>query len=244
MRYSANLNIIVKAIEKSTTNTSRDFSELENLQTNPASASKFTNACYSRIKETLISDLTKFRPDYNIIFADGQKIIRSEDAEYSFTIFAVDGINNLMRGLPDFSIAIALNHIKNGVSEPISVAINKIIGNELYYCEKGFGAFLNNRRIRVSKRSVTEVPLISLDDISYFDKETRDSLKLKNFGLRHYGCRTLEVAYLASARFDLAFFKNWNYEYLRPFMLLIKEAGGKIFEKEKYILTTNNLINF
>lgn len=244
MRYSANLNIILKAIEKATAHATRDFIELENLQTNPQSAIKFSNSCYKKVKEILIDDLTKFRPEYNILFADGEKIIRHENAEYSLTIFPVDGLSNLLRGIPDFTTSIALNHIdKNGVSEPISVAVNKIIGNETYYCEKGFGAYLNNRKLRVSKRVQSDSLLISLDDFSYFSKDVKESLQLQNFMTRNYGCRTLEIAYLASSRFDLSFFKNWNYEYLKPFLLLVKEAGGNIFEYEKFILANNNLIN-
>ncbi len=243
MRHSANLNIVIKAIEKAAARLPRDFAELENLQTNPNSAIKFANACYAKVKEILIDDLTKFRPDHNLIFADGQKIIHKEDAEYSFVIYPIDGLSNLVRGIPDFTIAVAIEHTnKDGVKESISVAVNKIIGSELFYCEKGFGAFLNNRRIRVSKRGLNDTPLVGLDDYSYFTKEVRDDLKLKGYGLRNYGCRTLEAAYLASARFDLAFFKNWNYEYLKPFLLLAREAGGKVVENEKFILTGNNLI--
>ena len=113
---------------------------------------------------------------------------------------------------------------------------------ELFYCEKGFGAFLNNRRIRVSKRTVNDVPLVSIDDYSYFTKEVRESLKLKSFATRNYGCRTLEAAYFSCARFDVAFFKNWNYEFFKPFTLLIREAGGKIVENDKFITATNGLI--
>lgn len=245
MRYSANLNIIIKAIEKATDHLPRDFSELENLQTNPTSAIKFANASYKRIKDILIDDLTKFRPDYNIFFSDGEKIIRSENSEYSFTIFAVDGLSSLVRGIPDFTVAVAIEHLgPDGVREPISVAISKVVGSELYYCEKGFGAYLNNRRIRVSKRGLNDAPLVSIDDHSYFTKEVKESLKLKAYGLRSYGCRTLELAYLSSARFDLAFFKNWNYEYLKPFLLLVRESGGKVVENEKFILTSNGLINY
>lgn len=243
MRYSANLNIIIKAIEKATARTIRDFSELEILQTNPLSANKFANACYKQIKTILIDDLTKFRPDYNIIFADGEKIIRTENAEYFFTIFPIDGMNSLSRGIPDFTVAIALSHTtKDGKSEPISVALNKIVGNELYYCEKGFGAYLNNRRIRVSKRNIVDVPLIAIDDYSHLTTQIKESLKLKNFAVRNYGCRTLETAYLAAGRFELAFFRNSN-EYLKPFLLLIKEAGGNVIENETSIIATNNLIN-
>lgn len=231
MRYSANLNIIIKAIEKAVSHMSRDFMELENLQSNPFTANKFTNACYNRVKQVLIEDLTKFRPDYNIIFSDGQKIIRAEKAEYSFIIFPVDGINNLTRSNPDFTVAIALEHLnENGQKEAISVAISKIVGGELYYCEKGFGAYLNNRRIRVSKRTSGDFVVAS---------EDQNLLTDKNHSHRTYGCRTLELAYVASSRLEMAIFKNENSELLKPFLLLVREAGGKISETEKSIVASN-----
>ena len=70
MRYSANLNIIIKAIEKAAGRMPRDFIELENLQSNPISATKFANACYNKVKQTLAEDLLRFRPEYNLIFSD------------------------------------------------------------------------------------------------------------------------------------------------------------------------------
>jgi len=230
MRYSANLNVIIKAIEKATAHMSRDFIELENLQTNPASANKFANSCYNKVKQILADDLSKMRPDYNIIFADGQKIIRSKDAEYSFVIFPIDGMNNLTRSNPDFTVAVALEHLnQNGQTESISVAISKIVGGELYYCEKGFGSYANNRRLRVSKRLGSD--LIAASEEQSFLPEAAS--------MRSYGCRTLEVAYVSSSRLEKAFFKNQNLELLKPFLLLVREAGGKISEEEKFILASN-----
>lgn len=232
MRYSANLNIIIKAIEKAAAHMPRDFIELENLQSNPASANKFANACYNRVKQILADDFAKFRPEYNLIFADGQKLIRSQNAEYSYVIFPIDGLNNMTRSNPDFTVAVALEHRgENGQKEGISVAISKIFGGELYYCEKGFGAYLNNRRIRVSKRTSGEVPLVASEDQSLITE--------KNYSLRSYGCRTLEVAYISASRLEKAIFKSDVSELLRPFLLLAREAGGKISEDEKSIFVSN-----
>lgn len=236
MRYSANLNVIIKAIEKAAAHMPRDFIELENLQTNPISANKFANACYNRVKQILTDDLSKFRPDYNLIFSDGQKIIKNKDAEYSYVIFPIDGMNNLTRSNPDFTVAIALEHLgANGQREAISVAVSKIFGGELYYCEKGFGAYLNNRRIRVSKRTSSEPIIASSEDHALL----AEKLAGKNFSTRAYGCRSLEVAYLAAARLETALFKKQDYELLKPFLLLVREAGGKILEEEKSILVSN-----
>jgi myo-inositol-1(or 4)-monophosphatase len=228
MRYSANLNIIVKAVEKATAHMPRDFIELENLQTNPVSANKFANACYNRVKQVLADDFLKFRPDYNLIFSDGQKLIQNKNAEYSYVIFPIDGMNNLIRSNPDFTVAVALHHHgENGVTEAISVAISKVVGGENFYCEKGFGAYVNNRRIRVSKRVASDTTLVATEE--------QNVIFEKNISQRAYGCRTLEVAYVASARLEKAIFKNQNYDLLKPFLLLVREAGGKISEEEKLI---------
>ncbi len=232
MRYSANLNIIVKAIEKAAIHMPRDFTELENLQSNPFSANKFAAACYKKVKQILIDDFSKFRPDYNIIFSDGEKIIRSQNAEYSYVIFPIDGFDNLARSNPDFTIAVALEHrAENAQKEAISVAIFKIIGGELYYCEKGFGAYLSNRRIRVSKRSASEGVVIASEDQNFINEQ--------KYSARSYGCRTLELAYVSSCRIEKALFKKENYDLLKPFLLLVREAGGKISEEEKFISASN-----
>ncbi len=227
MRYSANLNVILKAVEKATSRMSRDFIELENLQSNPMSAQKFASACYVRVKQVLVEEFSKLRPEYNIIFSDGEKVINSQNAEYSYIIHPIDGFANLTRSSSDFAVAVALEH-KNpaGQKEAISVAIAKVFGGETYYCEKGFGAYVNNRRIRVSKRTSGEMLTAAEDHTFVTDK---------NVSLRAYGCRTLEMAYVDCSRLEKAIFKNQNYELFRPFMLLVKEAGGKVVEDDNKI---------
>ena len=233
MRFSANLNIIIKAIEKASNHISRDFVELENLQSNPASASKFTSASYNRVKQVLIEDFAKFRPEFNIIFSDGQKVSIQENSEYSLIIHVVDGIENLLRASTDFTVSIALIYRNsNGQSEAISVAISKIIGGELYYSEKGFGAYLNNRRIRVSKRTSKAEMLTVCDDV-----KLAQDLKIMP---RNLGCKTLEIANLASAKIEQIIYKKTNFEYFQPFFLLLKEAGGKVVEEEDKFILSNN----
>lgn len=237
MRYSANLNIIVKAIEKASSRMPRDFMELENLQSNPLSASKFASACYNKTKQILAEDLAKFRPEYNLIFSDGQQIINKKDAEYCYRIIAIDGLNNLVRSNPHFTVAVALEHIApNGQKESISVAISNIFGNEFYYCEKGFGAYASNRRLRVSKRSTNENFIIAADNLNLVKKEG-----LKNLSLQNYGCKTLEIAYLASAKLDSVIIQN--NDLLKPFTLLAREAGAKVVENENLIFISNGLID-
>jgi fructose-1,6-bisphosphatase/inositol monophosphatase family enzyme len=258
MRYSANLNIIIKAIEKATNHISRDFVELENLQSNPVSSAKFTTSCYNRIKQILIDDFAKFRPEFNMVFSDGQKINNLENSEYFLMIHAIDGIENLLRASPDFTVSIALIYKKNGKEEVVCVAISKIIGGELFYCEKGFGAYLNNRRIRISKRqkNTKNDYLIACEDYNFFNKLTlvnkskdakanvlenkEDSNNNKDpnkFSLRNFGCKTLEIAYFSSARIEqVVHVKSSWYE---PFLLIAKEAGGRVSEDENNYIISN-----
>ncbi len=239
MRYSANLNIIIKSIEKATFKTSRDFYELEILQNNPRSATKFANSCYSRVKEVLIEDLTKMRPSYNIIFSDGQEIINDEKGEFSYVIFPIDGLNNLSRSLSECSIAIALVHKdENGDKQSIAVAIYKIIGGDLFYCEKGFGAFLNDRKAKTSRRNNSDTLLSCFGNENLLKKASKE-INAKNIVNRNFGCKTLEIAYLSSGKIDLGGFSKENLKFLKPFLLIISESGGKANEVDELVLYQN-----
>jgi len=229
MRYSANLNIIIKALEKATNHLARDFIELENLQPNPNSANKFAILSQNRVKQILIDEFTKFRADYDIKFSDGQEIIRKENNEYCFAVIALDGIENLARSNPDYITGVALLHRGNDNQyETVALAIFKVIGGELFYCEKGFGAYLNNRRLRVSKRNHQQQIIIN-----------DSSLQLeKNSILRNYGCPILSIAYFASARCEKIYLEK-NYSFVKYFTLLAKEAGGKVEEINEQIVVSN-----
>ncbi len=213
---------MIKAVEEASIRTGRDFVELEILQTNPKSASKYANACYQRVKNFIFEDLTKMRPEYNIYSSDGDQVINKEDSEYSFSILPIDGLGNLSRAIPDFTIAIALNHHGENGTESIACVIYKVIGSEIYYSEKGFGSFLNNRKIKTSNRNKQEQSLIAC---KYDDKIDLDQ---KNISHRNFGCKSLEIAYLAAGKIDLFTINNENAKYFEPFYLIAQQSGAKI----------------
>lgn len=241
MRYSANLNIIIKALEKVSNHVARDFVELENLQANPVSANKFASLTYNRIKQILIDEFTKYRADYDIVFSDSQQILRKENNEYCFRIIALDGIDNFSRAHPDFTIAVALTHNSGDKNyQTIAMVIIKIIQGELFYCEKGFGAYLNNKRLRVSKRNPSQQLIAS--DILISDKMISDLLisqdHMKNIPY-NYGCSTLAIAYFACARLEKVILNKNNSPFLKSFLLIAKESGGKVEEKDNLLILTN-----
>lgn len=228
MRYSANLNVIIKAIEKASIYLIRDFNELENLQSSPDSADRFGVRCYDKVKKVLIEEFQKLRPDFNIYFDDGSKIVNNKDPEYFYHISAINGLDNLLRANPNFSIVVSLIHKNKDVKEPISIAINNIYQKELFYCEKGFGAYLNNRKIRCSKRKNN---LILVGD-------NNDKLKINHKSFQALGSTAIEIAYLAAAKFDIGVFKKSQFS--QDLALLYKEAGGKIEQNQDYLIFKNS----
>lgn len=244
MRFSTNLNIILKAIANATNHVSRDFIELENLQSNPVSAQKFALACCQKIKKILLQEFTKFRPEYDLIFSDFEEIKRGNaNNKYRIAVNFLDGFDNLIRSNGDFTIAVSLTHQNSvGNFEPIANAIFKVIGNEMFYCEKGFGSYLNNRRLRVSKRNYGQI-LVGCNNFNFLPKNNEK----QNFLARNYGCRTMEIGYLAASRLEKVILekseneeeKNYFENFVRPFFLLVVEAGGAIAENENSIIISN-----
>lgn len=242
MRYSPNLNIVIKAVEKASNKVSRDFTELENLQNNPASAIRFANFCYNKAKDIIIKDLQQFRPQFDLYFLDGEIISNSNNcSEYSCLIIPIDGFDNLNRANQNFTIAVALRHHNKDSIQTIGLVINDITNNNLYYCEKGLGAFVNNRRIRVSKRNNINDLSIA---ISNYDDLERISNKIDKNNFHSLQSITLQMSYLASAKYDLMVISGEvNLFIANNFSLLVKEAGGSFVDGNNHIIFTNNLIN-
>lgn len=243
MRHSANLNIILKSIQKASEKLPRDLFELENLQNNHLLSSKFAVASYKRVKQIIINDLTKIRPDFNMRFIDGEKIITNNNAQYNFIICPIEGLNNLSRSNPNFAVGVALTHIDEKTNEeiPIAATILNIMGRETYYCEKGLGGYVNNRKLRCSKRSIKDEITYNGDlKIISGNFDVKDSYILNYFDS---GSNLLNLAYFTSAKLDLVVLKkNKEYEYLKPFLIFAKEAGGVVKELENYVIIKNSQI--
>jgi len=247
MRYSTNLNIILRAITNATNHIPRDITELENLQNNPVSAYKFAVSCCQKIKKTLLHEFSKFRPDYDLLFCDHELISRNSSAsEYRLIVNFIDGFENLVRANGDFTISVALQH-KNQNEDygNLAAAVFKVVGNEIYYGEKGFGCYVNNRRLRIAKRNTGKI-LVATNNPAAIPQNSEN----QQFFLRCYGSKTLEIAYLAASRLDRVYLSKSNGniaqgsklagtfaeeltdEFITPFFLLISEAGGMIKKSE------------
>ncbi len=231
---SANLNIMIKASEKASKVLIRDFGELEKLQISKKGPADFVTNADIKAEKIIIEELKKARPHYSII-SEENGIEKNQDKSNTWIIDPIDGTINFLHGIPHFAISIA--HKFN--NEIISGLIFDPIKNELFYAEKNNGAFFNNQRIRVSKKNNINECLFAVGKIT----------NKPDFTFRRSGCAALDMAYVASGRYDGYFQNNLNLWDIAAGIIIIKEAGGIINEidlsniKNIKVLTSSNEIN-
>tara|TARA_Y100001954_G_C15646412_1_gene520375 strand:+ start:161 stop:901 length:741 start_codon:yes stop_codon:yes gene_type:complete len=213
---SANLNLMIKACEKASKILIRDFGELEKLQVSKKGPSDFVTNSDLKTEKIIIEELSKARPDYSIISEEtGIKV--NKDKKNTWVIDPIDGTVNFLHGIPHFSTSIAL---KNG-NEIISGLIFDPIKNEMFYADKNNGAYLNNKRIRVSKK-------INIEECLFATSGKNE--KQIDFSYRKSGSAALDMAYVACGRYDGYFQKNLNLWDIAAGIIIVKEAGGIINE--------------
>ena len=217
---SANLNIMIKASEKASKGLIRDFGELEQLQVSIKGPSDFVTNADTKAEKIIIDELTKSRKNYSILSEEsGSK--ENKDIDNVWIIDPIDGTNNFLHGVPHFAISIALK----SNNEIVSGLIYDPIKDEMFYAEKNNGAYFNNKRIRVSKRKKIEDCLFASGEIDNENIKQKTNAKLKT---RKSGSAALDMAYVASGRYDGYFQKNLNLWDIAAGIIIVKEAGGQV----------------
>ncbi len=207
------LNVMIKASKKASKNLIRDFGEVEKLQVLTKGPSDFVSNADTKAEKIIIEELLKAKKNYSIISEeDGSKI--NKDKENVWIIDPIDGTSNFLHGVPHFAITIALKTN----NEIVSGLIFDPIKDEMFYAEKNCGAFLNNQRIRVSNKKEISSCL--------FATGGKDDGKKIDLNIRKSGSAALDLAYVASGRYDGYFQKNLNLWDIAAGVLLVKEAGG------------------
>jgi len=247
---SAEINVLEKICDKVSKVIIRDFGEVEKLQVSRKGPGDFVTKTDKKVEKIIIEELEKARPKYGFVAEESGE--RKNESEFNWVIDPIDGTSNFMHGIPHFAISIALE--KNG--EVISGIVCDPIKNETFYAEKGRGAYLNNRRIRVSSRkSLDEViglygcpPMIKIDGNKFFDQIKKASSQIHK--LRNYGSAALDFAYVAAGRADFAWYDHLNYWDYAAGKIILLEAGGTItdfagksFVKQKETFISNSYIH-
>ena len=211
-QISPNLNIMIKAAEKASKVLIRDFGELENLQVTQKGPKDFVTNSDKKVEKILIEELEKKKKNYSFLSEENGKI-ENKDKENIWIIDPIDGTNNFLHGIPHFSISIGLKS-KN---EIIAGVIFDPIKNELFFGEKDNGSYINNHRIRVSKKNNLDECLFASNNVG---------INSENLSTRNLGSAALDLAYVGAGRFDGYFQNNLHIWDIAAGIIIVKEAGG------------------
>ncbi len=250
---SPKLNIIYKACMKASKSLIRDFGELEKLQVSNKGPGDFVSSADKRTEKIIVEELLHSHPDYGVL-SEEMGLFNEKNKINRWIIDPIDGTSNFLNGIPQFSISIGYeenNEIKCGmIFDPIK--------NELFFGEKGNGAFLNNSRIRVSKKKKlkdsilgTGGPRSSSKNKEIIYDEYFKLSKIVEIPLRKFGSASLDLANVACGRFDGFWQRELNYWDIAAGIVIVKEAGGFIefFDEDKKnniqrnTIATNSLIH-
>jgi len=229
MIRSALLNVMMGAARKAARSLVRDYGEIENLQVSRKGPADFVSSADLKAEKTLRQELKKARPAYGFLLEEGGEIA-GEDKSHRWIIDPIDGTTNFLHGIPNFCISIALE--RDG--ELVAGVVYQPLGDEMYHAEKGAGAFLNERRLRVSARRKLEDALFATG-IPFHGRAGHESF-LRELGavmptvagIRRFGSAALDLAYVAAGRCD-GYWESgilpWD---IAAGVVLVREAGGYV----------------
>jgi myo-inositol-1(or 4)-monophosphatase len=229
IQSSANLNIMMKSARKASRGLLRDFGEVENLQVSSKAAGDFVSKADTRAEQIIRKELTEARPNYGWLGEESLEVI-GKDPTRRWIVDPLDGTSNFLHGIPHWAISIGLEYKK----EIISATIYDPIKDEMFVAEKGQGAWLNEKRLRVSDRNKM-IEMLFATGIPFGDRDgLDDSLNsIKNLmprcaGIRQNGAAALDLAYVAAGRFDGYWERGLKIWDIAAGLLIVKEAGGLV----------------
>jgi myo-inositol-1(or 4)-monophosphatase len=216
---------MVKAVEKASKSLIRDFGEVEKLQVIKKGPRDYVTKTDKNVEKILLEELKKTKKNYSF-FSEEIGSINNNDNENIWIIDPIDGTTNFLHGIPHFAICIAL---QSG-GEIISGLIFDPIKDEMFFAEKNKGAFLNNQRLRVSKKNLLDNCLFG---------SNHEGVKYSNLNMRYSGSAALDLAYVAAGRLDGFFHNHINLWDVAAGSLMVKEAGGIV--NDIYNFDKNNI---
>nr|HIL75480.1 inositol monophosphatase [Rhodospirillales bacterium] len=228
---SANITIMIKAARKASGKLKRDYGEIEQLQVSKKGQADFVTVADIRTEEILHDTLSHARPEYGFLMEESGTIM-GDDPNRRWIIDPIDGTTNFIHGIPHFAISIALEE-KGKITAGV---IYEPIHDQMFWAEKGNGAWLNDRRMRVSGRTqmeqsifATGIPFIGRGDHKQFLQQI-ESVMAASAGIRRFGSAALDLAYVAAGRFDGFWETNLQPWDIAAGIIIVREAGGMISE--------------
>ncbi|MDD8021678.1 MAG: inositol monophosphatase family protein [Paracoccaceae bacterium] len=227
MQGSANLNLMIKAARKAGRSLVKDFREVENLQVSSKGPGDFVTKADREAERIIMEELRGARPSYGWLGEETGEAA-GEDPTRRWIVDPLDGTTNFLHGLPHWAVSIALEH----KGEVVAGVVFDAAKDELYYAEKGLGAFVNESRLRVSGRR-NMIEAIFATGVPFGGKSTlpatlQDLARLMPVcaGVRRFGSAALDLAYVAAGRYDGYWERGIQPWDMAAGLILVKEAGG------------------
>ena len=224
---------MIRAADRAARGLKRDFGEAQNLQVSRKGPADFVSAADLKAERVLREELRKARPDYGFLMEESGSHPGAATTTRRWIVDPLDGTSNFLHGLPHFAISIALED----AGEIIAAVVYDPVKEDLFFAEKGIGAYLNDRRMRVSSRSRLDNALVATgipykghgeaEERARFAAEL-ELMMCETAGIRRWGTASLDLAYVAAGRFEGFWERNLQSWDIAAGILLVREAGGYI----------------
>lgn len=227
MAGSANLNVMMKTARKAGRALLKDFGEVEQLQVSTKGPGDFVSRADRNAEQMIREDLMTARPSYGFL-GEESKEVEGEDPTRRWIVDPLDGTTNFLHGLPHWAVSIALEH----KGQIVAGVIYDPTKDEMFYAEKGQGAWLNESRLRVSGRSKmiesvfsSGLPFAGRSDLP---ESLQDLARLLPAcaGVRRFGAASLDLAYVAAGRYEGFWERRLHAWDIAAGVVIVREAGG------------------
>ena len=230
--HSGLITVMQRAVRKAAPRLRRDFGEVEQLQVSRKGPGDFVSMADKRAEQTIVDELRNARPDWGMLLEEGGEIAGNPDKP-RWIVDPLDGTTNFLHGIPHFSISIAVEEKRpDGRGEITHAMVYQPINDEEYWAEKGRGAWLQDRRLRVSARRDLAETVIGTG-IPHCGRGNPESwAKIYGAvaphvsGVRRFGSAALDLAWVAAGRMDGFWEDDLDLWDTAAGVLLVKEAGG------------------
>ena len=221
------MTVMTDAVMKAAKSLKRDFGEVENLQVSRKGPGDFVSAADTRAEDILRAALEKARPGYGFVLEESG-VVQGSDTTHRWHVDPLDGTTNFLHGIPHFCISVGLER----EGQPFAGVIYDPIKDEMFVAERGKGAYLNNRRLRVAgRRDMAEcvvycgLPHIGRPAHRNFLTEMATVMAAAG-GLRRMGAAALDIAYVAAGRADGYWERALHSWDIAAGLVILREAGG------------------
>ncbi len=252
---SANMNVMMRAAEKAGRALVRDFGEVEQLQVSRKGPADFVSGADKKAEGIIRRELQKARPDYTLVMEESGTV-KGEDTDNKFIIDPLDGTTNFIHGLPHWAVSIGLEQR----GEITAGVIYDPIKDEMFWAEKGMGAYLLDKRLRVSARNkiedcvfATGIPHLGIgggpEGHAEFSKRLQKMMGV-SAGIRRFGAAALDMAYVAAGRYDGFWERGLSPWDIAAGIIIVREAGGFVtdiagrdynFQRTELMAATNTI---